>query len=56
MNQTTTVKRGSSVFFSGALSSIEGKLYLELHNFSFLRIMGLQDSGDFNVSNMYLNV
>lgn len=37
MNQTTNVKRGSSVFFSGTLSSIEGKLYLELHNFSFLR-------------------
>ncbi|GBC34412.2 hypothetical protein GLOIN_2v1791191 [Rhizophagus irregularis DAOM 181602=DAOM 197198] len=37
MNQTTIVKRGSSVFFSGTLSSIEGKLYLELHNFSFLR-------------------
>jgi hypothetical protein len=37
MNQTTSVKRGSSLFFSGTLSSIENKLYLELHNFSFLR-------------------
>jgi hypothetical protein len=36
-NQTTTVRRGSSVFFSGALTFIEDKLYLELHNFTFLR-------------------
>jgi len=36
-NQTTMLKRGSSVFFSGALTSIESKLYLELHNFSFIR-------------------
>jgi hypothetical protein len=36
-NQTTTVKRGSTMFFSGSLTSIEGKLYLELHNFSFIR-------------------
>jgi len=36
-NQTTTVRRGSSVFFSGALTFIEDKLYLELHNFNFLR-------------------
>jgi len=35
-NQTTTVRRGSSVFFSGALTFIEDKLYLELHNFNFL--------------------
>ena len=37
VNQTTTVRRGSSVFFSGALTFIEDKLYLELHNFNFLR-------------------
>jgi hypothetical protein len=35
-NQTTTIKRGSSIFFSGALTLIEEKLYLELHNFSFI--------------------
>jgi hypothetical protein len=36
-NQTTTIKRGSLIFFSGALSLIEDKLYLELQNFSFVR-------------------
>lgn len=36
-NQTTTLKRGSSIFFSGTLMSIDNKLYLELHNFSFAR-------------------
>jgi hypothetical protein len=36
-NQTTTIKRGSSIFFSGALSLVEDKLYLELQNFSFVR-------------------
>jgi len=36
-NQTTTIKRGSSIFFSGGLILIEGELYLELHNFSFVR-------------------
>jgi|SRR5256884_6176829 hypothetical protein len=36
-SQTTMLKRGSSIFFSGSLSSIEGKLYLELHNLSFIR-------------------
>ena len=35
-NQTTNIKRGSSIFFSGALSLIEDKLYLKLHNFSFV--------------------
>lgn len=37
-NQTMTIKRNSSIFFSGALSLIEDKLYLELQNFSFIRI------------------
>lgn|GEM_PF-4339869 len=37
-SQTTTVKRGSTMFFSGSLTLIEDKLYLELHNFSFIRI------------------
>jgi hypothetical protein len=37
MNQTTTIKRGLSIFFSGALTVIEDKVYLELHNFSFIR-------------------
>ena len=36
-NQTTAMKRGSFIFFTGSLSSIEGKFYLELHGFSFLR-------------------
>ena len=36
-NQTTTIKRGSLIFFSGALTQIEANLYLELHNFSFVR-------------------
>jgi hypothetical protein len=35
-NQTTSIKRGSSIFFSGALSLIENQLYLELQNFSFV--------------------
>ena len=37
-SQTTTVKRGSTMFFSGSLTLIEDKLYLELHNFTFIRI------------------
>jgi hypothetical protein len=32
------IKRNSSIFFSGALTLIEDKLYLELQNFSFIRI------------------
>jgi len=36
-NQTTSIKRGSSIFFSGALSLIEDQLYLELQNFSFIK-------------------
>ncbi|CAB4425928.1 unnamed protein product [Rhizophagus irregularis] len=36
-NQTTMIKRGSSIFFSGALTQVETNLYLELHNFSFIR-------------------
>jgi len=36
-SQTTSIKRGSTIFFSGALTSIQGKLYLELHNFSYVR-------------------
>lgn len=35
-SQTSTVKRGSSVFFSGVLSSVDREFYLELHNFSFI--------------------
>ncbi|CAB4442896.1 unnamed protein product [Rhizophagus irregularis] len=35
-NQTTMIKRGSSIFFSGALTQVETNLYLELHNFSFI--------------------
>jgi hypothetical protein len=31
-----TIKRNSSIFFSGALSLIEDKLYLKLQNFSFI--------------------
>ncbi|PKC70185.1 hypothetical protein RhiirA1_455095 [Rhizophagus irregularis] len=37
-NQTMTIQRNSSIFFSGALSLIEDKLYLELQNSSFIRI------------------
>lgn len=36
-NQTTNIKHGSNIFFSGALTLIEDKLYLELQNFSFVR-------------------
>jgi len=36
-NQTVNTRRGSSIFFSGEITLVEGKLYLELHNFSFLR-------------------
>jgi len=35
-NQTTTIKRGSTIFFSGSLTFVENKLYIELHNFSFI--------------------
>ncbi len=35
-NQTITIKRGSTIFFSDALTLIENKLYLELHNFNFI--------------------
>ena len=31
------IKRGSLIFFSGGLTIIEGELYLELQNFSFVR-------------------
>ncbi|PKB94188.1 hypothetical protein RhiirA5_439356 [Rhizophagus irregularis] len=31
------IKRGSSIFFSGALTQVETNLYLELHTFSFIR-------------------
>ncbi|RIA98199.1 hypothetical protein C1645_813058 [Glomus cerebriforme] len=34
-NQVLTVKRGSSIFFSDILTSLENQLYVELHNFSF---------------------
>ena len=39
-NQTITLKRGSFMYISGSLTSIEGQLYLELHNFSFVRSSG----------------
>lgn len=35
-NQIMTIKRNSSIYFSGALSLIEDKLYLKLQNFSFI--------------------
>ena len=35
-NQTISIKRGSSIFFSGALTFIDDQLYVELHNFSFI--------------------
>lgn len=37
-NQTTSIKHGSTLFFSGSLTVIDDKLYVELHNFSFIRI------------------
>lgn len=40
-NQTTMIKRGSSIFFSGALTQVETNLYLELHSFSFIRNQSL---------------
>lgn len=43
-NQTSTIKYGSSLFFSGSLTSIEGILYLELHNFSFVRGQSLSST------------
>jgi len=36
-SQTTNIRRGSSLFFSGEITLVDGKLYLELHNFSFLK-------------------
>lgn len=36
-NQTMTLKCSSTILFFGSLTSIEGDLYLELHNFSFVR-------------------
>ena len=36
-NQTMSIKDGSSIFFSGSLTLIEDKIYLELQNFSFIR-------------------
>lgn len=35
--QTTNVRRGSILFFSGEVTFVGNQLYLELHNFSFLR-------------------
>ena len=35
-NQTTTIKRDSSIFFSGTLTLIEDQLYIELQNFCFV--------------------
>ncbi|GBB87369.1 hypothetical protein RclHR1_13810002 [Rhizophagus clarus] len=36
-SQTTNVRRGSVLFFSGEMTTVDGQLYLELHNFSFLK-------------------
>ena len=36
-NQVLTAKRGSSIFFSGSLTSIENQFYIELHNFNYIR-------------------
>ena len=36
-SQTTNIRRGSSLFFSGEVTLVDNKLYLELHNFSFLK-------------------
>jgi len=54
-NQTTMLKRGSSVFFSGALTSIENKLYLELHNFSFIRNQQFNSASKSNKEIPWLN-
>jgi len=35
-NQILIAKRGSSIFFSGALTFIENRFYVELHNFNFI--------------------
>jgi hypothetical protein len=35
-SQTSIVKRGSSIFFSGSLSSLDGEFYLKLYNFTFI--------------------
>jgi len=34
-NQTTNIRRGSSLFFSGEITLVDNKLYLELHNLLF---------------------
>jgi len=36
-NQTTNIKRESSLFFSGEITLVDNKLYLELYNFAFLK-------------------
>ena len=36
-SQSTNVRRGSVLFFSGEITNVDGQLYLELHNFSFLK-------------------
>ena len=41
INQTTTVKYESSIFFSDILTFIEDKLYLELYNFNFYIVNNL---------------
>ncbi|CAB4442794.1 unnamed protein product [Rhizophagus irregularis] len=32
-NKTTNVRCGSALFFSGEMATVDGQLYLELHNF-----------------------
>ncbi len=34
-NQTTNIRRESSLFFSGEITLVDNKLYLELHNLLF---------------------
>jgi hypothetical protein len=40
--QTTNIRRGSNLFFSGEMTLVEGKTYVELHNISFLTTYGTQ--------------
>ena len=43
-NQTTMIKHGSFIFFSGSLTQVENDLYLELHNFCFIRNQSITTS------------
>lgn len=47
-SQTTNVRRGSTLFFSGEMTTVDGQLYIELHNFSFLKGQGNQVSSKAN--------